>query len=83
MGQPVRVFVQTKQKVQGFSVPVASLLKNPANQTIAWVKTGAERFEPRTVTVEALDGVNAAVTSGLAVGDRVATQGATLINQVR
>ena len=28
-------------------------------------------------------GVNVAVTSGLKSGDRVATQGATLINQVR
>ena len=83
VGQPVRVFVQTKTKVKGISVPVASLLKNPANQTIVWVKTAPERFEPRTVTIEPLDGVNAAVISGLKSGDRVATQGATLINQVR
>ena len=83
VGQPVRVFVQTRQKVKGIAVPVASLMKNPANQTIVWVKTDAERFAPRTVTTEPLDGVNVAVTSGLEPGDRVATQGATLINQVR
>ena len=83
VGQPVRVFVQSKATVQGIAVPVAALMKNPANQTIAWVKTAPERFEPRPVTAEPLDGVNAAVTSGLAAGDRVATQGATLINQVR
>ena len=83
VGQPVRVFVQGKDKVKGIAVPVASLMKNPANQTIVWVKAAPERFEPRTVTVEPLDGVNVAVTSGLKSGDRVATQGATLINQVR
>ena len=83
VGQPVRVFVQTREKVQGISVPVASLLKNPSNQTVVWVKTAPERFEPRTVTTEPLDGLNVAVTSGLKAGDRVATQGATLINQVR
>lgn len=83
VGQPVRVFVQTKDKVKGIAVPVASLMKNPANQTVVWVKTAPERFEPRTVTTEPLDGVNAAITSGLQPGDRVATQGATLINQVR
>ncbi len=83
VGQPVRVFVQTKDRVKGISVPVASLMKNPSNQTVVWVKTAPERFEPRTVTTEPLDGVNAAVTSGLQPGDRVATQGATLINQVR
>jgi len=83
VGQPVRVFVQGKEKLKGIAVPVASLMKNPANQTIVWVKAAPERFEPRTVTVEPLDGVNVAVTSGLKAGDRVATQGATLINQVR
>ena len=83
VGQPVRVFVQTKDKVKGLAVPVASLMKNPANQTIVWVKAGPERFEPRTVTTESLDGINVSVTAGLKAGDRVATQGATLINQVR
>lgn len=83
IGQPVSVFVQTKDKVKGLAVPVASLMKNPANQTVVWVKTAPERFEARAVTTEPLDGVNAAVTSGLEPGDRVATQGATLINQVR
>ncbi len=83
VGQPVRVFVQTRSQVKGIAVPAASLLKNPANQTIVWVKTAPERFEARTVTSEPLDGVNVAVTSGLQAGDRVATQGATLINQIR
>lgn len=83
VGQPVQVFVQTKKTIEGIAVPVAALMKNPANQTIVWVKTAPERFEPRSVTVEPLDGVSVAVTSGLEPGDRVATQGATLINQVR
>lgn len=83
VGQPVKVFVQTRSKVQGMAVPLASLMKNPSNQTIVWVKTAPERFEPRVVTVEPLDGVRVAVTSGLKPGDRVVTQGATLINQVR
>ncbi len=83
LGQPVRVFVQTQARVQGLAVPSASLLKNPANQTIVWVKTAPERFEPRVVTTEPLDGVAVAVTRGLKPGDRVATQGAALINQVR
>ena len=83
VGQPVRVFVQTKQKAKGIAVPVASLMKSPANQAVVWVKTAPERFEPRVVTTEPLDGLRVSVTSGLKAGDRVATQGATLINQVR
>ena len=83
VGQPVQVVVQTRSQVAGISVPAASLMKNPANQTIVWVKTAPERFEPRVVTVEPLDGATVAVTAGLKAGDRVATQGATLINQIR
>lgn len=83
VGQPVTVQVQSKAKLKGFAVPAASLMKNPANQTIVWVKTAPERLEPRIVTTEPLNGVDVAVTSGLKAGDRVATQGATLINQVR
>ena len=75
--------MQTRSKVQGIAVPAASLMKNPSNQTIVWVKTEPEKFEPRIVSAEPLDGVTVAVTSGLKPGDRVATQGATLINQVR
>ena len=83
VGQAVKVFVQTRSKAQGIRVPAASLAKNPANQTIVWVKTAPERFEPRTITVEPLDGAHVAATSGLKAGDRVVTQGASLVNQVR
>ena len=83
VGQSVQVFVRSKQTVAGIAVPSAALMRNPANQTIVWVKTEAERFVPRTVTTAPLDGVRVAVTSGLQAGDRVATQGATLINQLR
>lgn len=83
LGQPVKVFALTRSTVQGYRVPAAALVKNPANQAIVWVKTAPERFEPRTVTVESLDGANVAVTSGLKAGERVVTQAATLVNQVR
>jgi len=83
VGQPVKVFVQTRAMVRGIPLPSAAVMKNPSNQNIVWVKAAPEKFEPRVVTVEPLDGVNVAVTQGVKVGDRVATQGATLINQVR
>jgi hypothetical protein len=83
VGQPVKVVVQSKQKTLGIPVPQSTLMKNAANQNVVWVKTAPEKFEPRTVTFEPLDGASVTVTSGLKPGDRVATQGATLINQVR
>jgi multidrug efflux pump subunit AcrA (membrane-fusion protein) len=83
VGQPVRVYVQSKQKTKGIAVPQSALMKNAANQNVVWVKSAPEQFEPRTVTFEPLDGTRVTVISGLKSGDRVATQGATLINQIR
>jgi hypothetical protein len=83
VGQPIKVYVQTATQVKGIRVPAPALLKNPANQTVVWVKTAPERFAPHTVTVEPLDGASFAVTSGLKAGDRIAKQGASLINQIR
>jgi biotin carboxyl carrier protein len=83
LGQPVKVYVQSGTRAKAIAVPAAALMKSPANQTIVWVKTAPERFEPRVVSAEPLDGVDVAITSGLKAGERVATQGATLINQVR
>jgi hypothetical protein len=83
VGQPVTVVVQTRTTLQGIAVPAASVLRNAANQSIVWVKTAPERFEPRVVGVAPLDGLRVAVTSGLVAGERVATQGASLLNQIR
>lgn len=83
VGQPVRVVVQSRSTVKGMSVPAAALMKNPSNQTIVWVKQAPERFVPKVVTVQPLDGAHVAVTAGLAEGDKVVTLGATLVNQVR
>lgn len=83
IGQPVRVFVQSKTKVKAIAVAASSIMKNPSNQQIVWVKRAPEKFEPRVVTTEPLDGVSVAITTGLKAGDRVVASGATLINQVR
>jgi hypothetical protein len=83
VGQPLQVVVQTRSQVQGVALASAALQKNPANQPIVWVKTAAERFEPRVVTAQPLDGARVAVTQGLQAGDRVVVQGAVLVNQIR
>ncbi|NML17076.1 HlyD family efflux transporter periplasmic adaptor subunit [Azohydromonas sp. G-1-1-14] len=83
VGQPVQVVVQTRSRIEGVPVPADTLVKNPSNQNIVWVKTAPERFEPRVVTVQPLDGATVAATTGLKAGERVVTQGATLVNQVR
>jgi biotin carboxyl carrier protein len=83
INQPVKVTVQTKSQVKGFAVPLGAVVKNTSNQDMVWVHTGAEVFQPRTVRQVPLDGSTAAIVDGLKTGDRVVTQGAPLVNQVR
>ncbi|RDI18129.1 multidrug efflux pump subunit AcrA (membrane-fusion protein) [Pseudacidovorax intermedius] len=83
VGQPVRLQVHSRSTHETIAVPRAALMRNAANETIVWVKTAPERFAPRTVTTAPLDGLRVALTSGVAPGERVVIDGATLINQIR
>ena len=83
VGQPVKVLVQTKEQIKGFAVPAGALVKSASNQDMVWVHTGAELFVPRATRVVPLDGATVSVIDGLKAGDRVVTQGAPLVNQVR
>ena len=83
VGQPVKVLVQTKEQFKGFAVPASAVVKNASNQDMVWVHTSAEVFQPRPARIVALDGATVSVVDGLKAGDRVVTQGAPLVNQVR
>lgn len=83
VGQPVKVFVQTRQGLRGIAVPQGSVMKNSRGETIAWVHVSAERFMPKKVDVQPLDANTVVVLAGLHDGDRVVTQGAALLAQIR
>jgi membrane fusion protein, heavy metal efflux system len=83
VGQPVKVLVQTKEQIRGFTLPAGSVVKNASNLDMVWVHTHAEVFQPRPTRVVPLDGAAVSVVDGLKAGDRVVTQGAALVNQVR
>ncbi len=83
VNQPVKVIVQTRETVQGHAVPASAIVRNPGNQDVVWVHSAAELFQPRTVRFAWLDGATVSVLDGLRDGDRVVTQGAALVNQVR
>lgn len=83
VGQPVTVIVASKSRVKGFAVPQSAMTQNAANETVVWVHESAERFKPRKVQVQVLDATRSVVTSGLVAGERVVTQGATLLAQIR
>ena len=83
VGQPLKVVAQTKHTIKGVAVPLAALTRNSSGETVLWVHVGAETFVPRKVRYQVLDGANAAVTEGVAAGERMVIQGASALAQVR
>jgi len=83
VGQALKVVAQTRRTVKGVAVPLAALTRNSAGDTVVWVHAGAEKFVTKKVRFQALDGGRAAVTEGIAAGDRVVTAGAAALAQVR
>ena len=82
-GQFLTVLANTRDERRGIAVPRASILRGQNGQSIAYEHTDAERFVPREVRVEALDGDHVLIVSGINAGKRVVTQGAELLNQIR
>jgi membrane fusion protein, heavy metal efflux system len=83
VGQPLKVVAQTKHTIKGVAVPLAALTRNSAGDTVLWVHVAAETFVPRKVRYQLLDGATATVTDGVAAGERMVSQGASALAQVR
>lgn len=83
VGQSVKVIATTRQTHKGAAVPQAAVVRGAGGDQAVWVHTGAEKFERRTVRAQALSADSTALTSGIAAGERVVTQGASLLAQVR
>lgn len=82
-GQLLSVLASTNDQRRGIAVPRASVLRGPNGQSIVYEHATAERFFPREVRVELLDGQRVLVVSGIDPGRRIVTQGAELLNQIR
>lgn len=83
IGQPLTVLVRLKTTEKGIALPAAALVRNPANETVVWIKSGAMRFIAQPVEARPLDAHTVLVTSGLSPENRVVVAGAALINQIR
>lgn len=82
-GQFVTVLATTTEEKTGIAVPRASLVRSSSGQDVVYEHVTAERFEPRPVRIEPLDGERVLLLSGLADGARIVVQGAELLGQVR
>lgn len=83
IGQPVTVVAQSKERIKGVVLPAQAVVRNPSNEPIVWIKSGAERFVPQPVQYRPLDASTVVVTQGLSADNRVVVQGAPLIAQIR
>jgi hypothetical protein len=83
VGTPVTVTVQTPRRAGGIVLPAAAVVRSADGPQVVFEMPGAERFVPRPVRVQPLDGRQVLVTAGLERGARVVTEAASLIAQVR
>ncbi len=83
IGSPVTVYARSQEPVSGLIVAKSALVTAPSGESIVWVHTEPERFQPRAVKVRAIDGARVLVEAGLTQGDRIVTSVAELVNQVR
>ncbi len=83
IGGSVLVTLQTARAVQGIVLPADAVVRSAEGPPVVFEHASAERFVPRPVRVQPLDGTRVVVTAGLEPGGRVVVQGAGLIAQVR
>ncbi len=82
-GQFVTVQAATDERRDGVAVPRSAVVRTANGQVFVFEHTAPERFVPRPVRVEALDGSRVLIVSGAGAGQRIVTQGADLLDHVR
>jgi hypothetical protein len=83
VGQTVTLVANLKERRTGIVLPAEAIVRSPSNESVVWIKTGAERYMPQPVQFQPLDSARVLVTQGLAADNRVVVQGAALIAQIR
>lgn len=83
IGQPLNVMVQTGTPVAGLIFPREAVVRSGNGETIVWLHSGPERFEPKPVRVLPVDAARVIVAAGLNEGERIVVRGTDLINQIR
>ena len=82
-GQLLTVAATLAETRGGIAVPRAAVLRGSNGRSLVWEHTNPERFVPREVRVEPLDGERVLIVAGIEAGRRIVTGGAELLNQIR
>lgn len=83
VGSPVTVIANVATQESGFALPRTAVVRMPNGGSAVWDHVSAERFVPRPVRLQPLDGGNVLVLAGVKAEQRIVVQGADLLNQVR
>jgi RND family efflux transporter MFP subunit len=83
IGLPLTVIATTGDPLTALVLPREAVVRNANGQSIVWVHSDEERFEPRPVRTEPLDAARVVVAAGVSPGDRIVVRAADLLNQVR
>jgi hypothetical protein len=83
VGQFVTVFASTGDELRGIALPRAAVVRSANGQDLVYEHVSAERFQPRPVRIEPLDGERVLIAAGITADKRIVVQGAELIDQVR
>ena len=83
VGAPVTVIANVATQESGFALPRTAVVRMPNGGSAVWDHVSAERFVPRPVRLQPLDGGNVLVLAGVKAEQRIVVQGADLLNQVR
>ncbi len=83
VGERLRVIATTRGTRTGIVLPAASVVRAANGETVVWVQASAERFVPARVSAQALDGARVVVTDGLQADQRIVTDSASLLAQIR
>ncbi|MFG1223961.1 efflux RND transporter periplasmic adaptor subunit [Xanthobacter wiegelii] len=82
-GQFLTVFAEAGAPRIGIAIPRSAVVRGANGQSIVYAHLSAERFMPRDVKTEPLDASRVLVVAGLSPGQRVVTDGAELLDQIR
>jgi RND family efflux transporter MFP subunit len=82
-GQVVTVVAETETPTVGIAMSRDAVIRGANGQDIVYVHAAPELFEQRFVRIAPLDGVRVLIVAGVSPGERLVTQGAELLNQLR
>jgi len=83
VGHLVTVLVETEATQEGLALPRSAVLRGSSGVAIVYEHNAAEQFRPHEVRTAPLNGDRVLVVAGLKPGQRIVTQGAELLNQIR